>query len=97
MVGAGGEPTKMSIDQLEDILKRCATIKAGMTRGELAKVFSTEGGLSTVQHRTYVFSSLPYIKVDVDFEIADPKQTIELTSDVIAKISKPYLEWSVRD
>lgn len=97
LAGAGGEPTKMTTDQLADILKRCETIKPGMTRGELEKVFSTEGGLSTVQHRTYVFSSLPYIKVDVDFEIGEPKQTEEKPTDVISKISKPYLEWSVGD
>ncbi len=97
LVGAGGEPTKMSMDQLADILKRCATIKPGMTRAELAKVFSTEGGLSTNKHRTYVFSSLPYIKVDVDFTLSNPEQTDEQPTDKIEKISKPYLEWRIGD
>ena len=97
LAGAGGEPTKMTTDQLADILKRCATIQPGMTRAELAKVFATEGGISTNKHRTYVFSSLPYIKVDVDFTPTDPAQTEEQPTDKIEKISKPYLEWSISD
>ena len=94
---SGGEPTKISTGQLDDILKQCANIKPGMTRAELSKVFYPGGGISTLKHRTYIYSTIPYIKVDVDFTIEDPKQAIEQPRDVVAKISKPYLEWSVVD
>src|SRR5258708_2470410 len=35
-------------------LKKIETIRPGMTRGELLKVFTTEGGLSTGLHRTFI-------------------------------------------
>jgi hypothetical protein len=44
------------------------TIKPGMTREELLKVFATEGGLSTGLNRTFVSRDCPYFKVDVEFE-----------------------------
>jgi hypothetical protein len=49
------------------VLKRMETIKTGMTRSTLLTVFTTEGGLSTVSHRTYVSRECPYFKVDVEF------------------------------
>src|ERR1700684_2297029 len=47
-----------------DVLEKMETIKAGMTREELLKVFSTEGDLS---NRTFVSRDCPYFKVDVEF------------------------------
>jgi hypothetical protein len=83
--------------QIADVLKECQTIKPGMTRAEISKVFTTEGGISTAKHRTYAFRGCPYIKVDVDFTLSDSKQDEERQTDIIAKISKPYLDWSVID
>jgi hypothetical protein len=86
--------------EIGNVLKECQTIKPGMTRAELSKVFSTEeGGLSTAKHRTYVFHDCPYVKVDVDFNLSDPKQDVleERPTDTISKISKPYLDWGVGD
>src|SRR5438876_554665 len=85
--------------QISDILKKCQKIKPGMTRAELSKVFTTEGGLSTSTHRTYVYRGCPYIKVDVDLILSDPKQDVfkERPTDTISRISKPYLDWSVID
>jgi hypothetical protein len=85
--------------QISDVLKECQTIKPGMTRAELSKVFTTEGGLSTARHRTFVYRGCPYIKVDVDFSLSDTKQgpLEERSTDIIARISRPYLEWSIMD
>jgi hypothetical protein len=85
--------------QISDILKECESIKPGTTRTELLKVFTTEGGLSTAKHRTFVHRSCPYIKVDVDFTLSDPKQSAvdERPTEIVSKISKPYLEWSIID
>src|ERR1700704_3133061 len=82
-------------------LKEMEKIKVGMTRADLLKVFTTEGGLSTGLNRTYVYRDCSYIKVDVEFEAvgrpargADGRVTpIEANEDVIKRISKPYLEW----
>jgi hypothetical protein len=86
-------------------LKRMHTIKPGMTRTDLLKVFTTEGGLSTGLQRTFVSQDCPYFKVDVEFEAvgrpsrdANGRVTLaEGSRDIIVKISKPYLEFSALD
>ena len=74
-------------------------IKPGMTRKNLLRVFTTEGGVSTRTHRTYVLKGCPYIKVDVEFAAASQERDLstELPDDRIIKISKPYLDYSVID
>ncbi len=83
-------------------LREMKTIKVGMIRADLLKVFVTEGGISTPLNRTYIYRECPYIKVDVEFEPlgsrdVEGRVTSETNEDVIKKISKPYLEWSVMD
>ncbi len=75
-----------------NVLAWIATIKPGMTRSDLLRVFTTEGGLSTRTHRTYVLKQCPIIKVDVDFSISGNE-----AADKITQISKPYLDYSVYD
>jgi hypothetical protein len=86
-------------------LKRMQTIKPGMTRTELLKVFTTEGGLSTGLQRTFVSQDCPYFKVDVEFEAvgrpsrdSDGRVTlVEGSQDIIVKISRPYLQFNIMD
>ena len=83
-----------------DALGLCLAV--GMIRADLLKVFVTEGGISTPFNRTYVYRECPYIKLDVEFEPLGSRDfegrvTSETNEDVIKKISKPYLEWSVMD
>jgi hypothetical protein len=77
------------------VLKATQSIKVGMNRSDLLKVFTTEGGLSWSTQRTYVYRQCPYIKVDVKF--AASSNTEELPKDKIVEISRPYLAWSVMD
>jgi transposase InsO family protein len=42
-------------------------IKPGMTREDVLRVFTTEGGLSFRTQQTYVLKGCPYIHVDVEF------------------------------
>jgi hypothetical protein len=77
------------------VLKATQSIKVGMTRSDLLKVFTTEGGLSWSTQRTYVYRQCPYIKVDVKF--AASSNTEELPKDKIVEISRPYLAWSSMD
>ena len=86
-------------------LKRMQTIKPGMTRTDLLKVFTTEGGLSTGLQRTFVSQDCPYFKVDVEFEaVGRPSRDangrvtlLEGGQDIIVKISRPYLQFSIVD
>jgi hypothetical protein len=76
-------------------LRAMQTIKVGMTRSDLMKVFTTEGGLSTTSQRTYVYRRCLYIKVDVKFAASSRDE--ELPTDKIIEVSRPYLAWSVMD
>jgi len=86
-------------------LKRIQTIKPRMTREALLKVFTTEGGLSTGLQRTFVSRDCPYFKVDVEFRAVgrpdrdrDGRVTlVEDGQDIIVKISRPYLQFSILD
>jgi hypothetical protein len=86
-------------------LQKMQTIQPGMTRKDLLEVFTTEGGLSTGLRRTYVSQECPYFKVDVEFEaVGRPSRDeegrvtlVEDNRDVIAKISRPYLQFSTTD
>jgi hypothetical protein len=87
------------------VLRWTQDIKPGMTRQDLLRVYTTEGGLSTGTRRTYVLKGCPYIKVDVEFKAIgrqerdqDGRVTLmEDGRDIIDKISKPYLGYSILD
>jgi hypothetical protein len=101
--GSQGSPPQ--IEWVAHSLKEMQTIKVGMTRGELMKVFTTEGGVFSALSRTYVYKGCLYFKVDVEFRpvgrpVRDRGGRVALTEakdDVIMKISKPYLDWSIMD
>ncbi len=77
------------------------TIKAGMTREDLLKVFTRAGGFFTTSRLagTYEYKESPYIKVDVEFSKApgEDNDTVENPKDIIQSISKPYLAPPVYD
>ena len=109
LVSAGaGRQVRTREDQIAwvaDALKRMETIKPGMSRKELLVVFTTEGGLSTPLHRTFVSRECPYFKVNVEFDaVGRPNRDgdgrgpiVESDQDRIIKISRPYLEFGVID
>jgi hypothetical protein len=86
-------------------LEKMETIKPGMTRQDLLKVFSEEGGISTRLHRTFVSRDCPYFKIDVEFNaVARPDlgnagfvTSVEDNRDVIVRVSKPYLQLTIAD
>jgi hypothetical protein len=78
------------------VMSEIGTVRAGMTRKELLKVFSEEGGISTRTHRTYVYKACPYIKVNVVFSSVDAGDQ-ESGDDKIVSISGPYLAYSIMD
>ncbi|MGH9515854.1 MAG: hypothetical protein ACRD3P_09290 [Terriglobales bacterium] len=80
-----------------DVMRIIQTIKPGMNRGDLKRVFGDEGGLSTRKQRKYVYKSCPYIKVDVTFAPVDQDPSTEQAGDKIVSISHPYLEYVIMD
>lgn len=75
------------------------SVKVGMTRAELYRVFTDEGGLFTRKQQRFVYRECPYIKVDVEFEAVGrlEDQIVGRSEDKITKISKPFLEWPIYD
>jgi hypothetical protein len=109
-VAAGQSPVKpLAADpaltrSMEQVLKDVSSIQSGMTRAELLRVFTTEGGLSTRDEQRYVYRRCPLIKVMVTFRRpadADddwggaPEE--ERAGDIIQSISKPFLEYAIMD
>jgi hypothetical protein len=109
-VAAGQNPAKPLVADpaltrsMDQVLKDISSIQSGMTRAELLRVFTTEGGLSTRDEQRYVYRRCPYIKVMVTFRRpadADddwggaPEE--ERAGDIIQSISKPFLEYSITD
>jgi hypothetical protein len=81
-------------------LEEMRTIKAGMTRADLLKVFAQEGGLSTRTHERFVYRHSPLIHVDVEFEAVSSPGNAENSAsaqDKIRNISRPYLDNMVVD
>jgi hypothetical protein len=84
---------------VSSVLAWTADIKPGMTRRDLVRVFTVQGGLSRRTERTYVLKQCPYIKVDVEFTAVSKEEDplTEMPDDKIVRISKPYLEYSHMD
>jgi hypothetical protein len=85
---------------IDHVMRSISTVKPGMTRGDLLRVFAPEGGLSTRTQRRYAYKQCPYINVDVEFipvDDADKDSTTEKRDDRIVKVSRPYLEYSAMD
>jgi hypothetical protein len=75
-----------------NVLAWIATIEPGMTRSDLLRAFTTEGGFSTRTHRIYVLKQCRTIKVDVTFSISGNE-----ADDKITQISRPYLDYEHYD
>jgi hypothetical protein len=64
---------------VSSVLAWTVDIKPGTPQRDLLRVFSTEGGVSTRTHRTYVLKQCPYIKVDVEFAAVRERRTRRLS------------------
>jgi len=86
-----------------EVIRETSAITVGMSRGDLTRVFTVEGGLATRAQRTYVYRGCPYIKVDVEFEVEHLRDSqgripsAEADDDRIKRISRPYLAWAALD
>jgi hypothetical protein len=97
-------PTDKDYDQqvtkwIAKAMRRIQSVRPGMTRQDLLRVFSEEGGVSTRFSRTYVYSDCRLIKVTVHLKAAreDDNGQGERADDIIESISQPYLDWGTAD
>ncbi|HYX27695.1 MAG TPA: hypothetical protein VE863_03950 [Pyrinomonadaceae bacterium] len=85
---------KASQQWLEQRYTEATSIKPGMSRADLLKLFTEDGGLQSIPAGTYVLRSCQLIKIAVKF---DTKYGVEYkpTPDdklKIIEVSRPYLE-----
>jgi len=87
---------------LKQVMVKMETIKPGMTRWDVLKVFRTEEGVAPIFtiggvpstspgfRETFVSQDCPYFKIDIEFAGHDniPNR------DVIVKVSKPYVQFA---
>lgn len=74
-------------------------IKEGITRADVEKEFTQDGGLFSRGETIYTFKLCPYIKVKVKYTLdADyPGFADGSPRDVVQSTSKPYIEYSTGD
>ncbi|HXJ04144.1 MAG TPA: hypothetical protein VNH65_03545 [Candidatus Acidoferrum sp.] len=87
---------------LKQVMMKMETIKPGMTRWDVLKVFRTEegvapnsgftvGGVPSLGFReTFVSQDSPYFKIDIEFA---GHESIP-NRDVIVKVFKPYVQFA---
>jgi hypothetical protein len=84
--------------EVDTVIRIASALHPGMTRADVLENFKTEGGLSTRKWNHYVYKRCPLIKVDVTFVVAPgADEAKESSTDKIATVSKPYLEFSIYD
>ncbi|HEV2221749.1 MAG TPA: hypothetical protein VGR84_01975 [Candidatus Acidoferrales bacterium] len=87
---------------VKEALNNSLHFKVGMTRREVEKYFSPDGGLqffSTTGSTTrYVYLKCEFIKVNVSFKSAvHGSRNSRSPDDIVESVSKPYLEYPVAD
>jgi hypothetical protein len=96
-----GQGTRMDQEHAKwivSVMDSIDTIKPGMMRQDLIKLFTTEGGISTRSHRTYIYRQCAYIKVTIEFQPVDkPRDATEMPTDKIVSISNPFLQGAFAD
>ncbi|MFB3921727.1 MAG: hypothetical protein ACE145_08395 [Terriglobia bacterium] len=76
------------------------SIRPGMTKADLLKVFTEDGGLKRIQPQRFVLRSCHLIKVEVVYDVPQGTPASALPPDnelKIKAISKPYLEPMIMD
>lgn len=81
---------------LSERIIEAKSIKPGMSRSQLLKVFDIEGGLQAIPATRYVLKSCPMIKIDVSFKPGVANRTSGV-SESIATVSKVYLDQVISD
>jgi hypothetical protein len=81
------------------VLESVSRLKPGMARADVEKDFEADGGLSMRDRTTYTYRHCHYIKIDVEFRMQEGGHANEgfSPSDLISRVSSPYLAYPVSD
>ena len=87
--------------QVIEVWFDCQKIQSGMTRADLSRMFTRDTGGVAVpdtaplpfrEHQTFDYQRCNHIMIDVDFRASNFRE--ERPTDVITKVSKPYINCS---
>ena len=81
------------------------SVRPGMSRRDLRRLFRPDGGLQTIPSSRYVLKSCAMIKVEVKFELPEGASREDFRDEnvliddrlKITEVSKPYLEPEATD
>lgn len=65
------QPERSHDEWLQQRYAEATSVKAGMTRADLMKLFRADGGLQLILPTRYVLKSSDMIKVDVEFDVPE--------------------------
>jgi hypothetical protein len=102
---ASSDPCKQDhATWLTQVVEKMETIKPGMTRWDVLKVFRTEEGVPIFRtegvpfpgfRETFVSQDCPYFKIDIEFKMFAMGGGVPLRNDdIIVKVSKPYVQFA---
>jgi len=98
IVGLTGQSREQRCDESIGVyLKEIETLRAGMTRADVERLFTREGGFrgGTLQASgQFYYRKCPYLKITVEFE-PGRRGSREQPQDKIVSISKPFLEATI--
>ncbi|HMD39165.1 MAG TPA: hypothetical protein VKH15_07780 [Candidatus Acidoferrum sp.] len=79
--------------EIKEVLDDFGKIRNGMTRRDLDKLFTEDGGISVRPQTRYLSRRCNYIKAEVHFKLVQAIDSTEFSpNDIIIEVSKPYLE-----
>lgn len=84
---------------LEERYKEATSIKAGMTRADLLKLFEEDGGLQSIPASRYVLKCCQLIQIEVKFDSGygvNYKPTPDENLKIV-EVSRPYLQRMAAD
>ena len=93
-------PTAQCCSVVSQALEAVGRIHKGATRAEVEREFVADGGLFSREKTRYSFRLCPSIKVDVSFapgKEADGDFVSGSPGDTVTSVTKPYVEYPVKD
>jgi hypothetical protein len=89
----GSDNSQASCQIVRQALEETRRIKGGMTRREVEKYFTQDGGLQTREETRYLYRRCDYIKVDIEFKpSASVDRVVYSPDDIVIQVSRPYLD-----
>ncbi len=78
---------------MEKALHAAERIKVGASRSEVERDFILDGGVTFRDESVYTFRNCPYLKLKIRFDRDKSKQSDLTMNDIVATISRLYVEW----